>query len=145
MALRGTTGMLEYMDGQGLAGDNAAADRNWLLLASALNRRFNDRRLQTDPRLRRVVTDARWAASSIDANLLVPKGDQSMRRVLDARAEYFADTITPAYMTDAKRYAPKKHPLPKKTPTASRRRGRQRRRRRCLLLLIAFRLVCADR
>ena len=110
--------MLQYMEGQGLAGDNAAADRNWLLLASALSSRFNVHQLQTDPRLRRVVTDARWAASSIDANLLVPKGDQSMRRVLDARAEYFADTITPAYVTDAKRYAPKKHPLPKKTPAA---------------------------
>ena len=107
--------MLEYMEGQGLAGDNAAADRNWLLLASALSSRFNVHQLQTDPRLRRVVTDARWAASSIDANLLVPKGDATMRRVLDARAEYFSDTITPAYVTDAKRYAPKKHPLPKKT------------------------------
>ena len=71
--------------------------------------------LQNDPRLRRVVADARWAASSIDANLLVPKGDATMRRVLDARCEYFSDTITPAYVTDAKRYAPKKHPLPKKT------------------------------
>ena len=68
MALRGTTGMLAYMEGQGLAGDNAAADRNWLLLASALSIRFNVHQLQTDPRLRRVVTDARWAASSIDAN-----------------------------------------------------------------------------
>jgi len=109
--------MLECMEGQGPAGDNAAADRNWLLLASALNRRFNDRRLQTDPRLRRVVGDARWAASSIDANLLVPKGDATMRRVLDARCEYFSDTITPAYVTDAERYAPKRKPLPKKTAT----------------------------
>ena len=107
--------MLEYMEGQGLAGDNAAADRNWLLLASALSSRFNVHQLQTDPRLRRVVTDARWAASSIDANLLVPKGDATMRRVLDARCEYFSDTTTPAYVTDAKRYAPERKPLPKKT------------------------------
>ena len=107
--------MLQYMEVQGLAGDNAAADRNWLLLASALSSRFNVHQLQTDPRLRRVVTDARWAASSIDADLLVPKGDQSMRRVLDARCEYFSDSITPAYVTDAERYAPKRKPLPKKT------------------------------
>ena len=35
--------MLEFMEGPGLANDNAAADRNWLLLASALSRRFSDR------------------------------------------------------------------------------------------------------
>ena len=111
--------MLQYMEGQGLAGDNAAADRNWLLLASALSSRFNVHQLQTDPRLRRVVTDARWAASSIDANLLVPKGDQSMRRVLDARAEYFADTSSRTEITSSlPSLRPKKHPLPKKTPAA---------------------------
>ena len=58
--------MLEFMGGQGLTGGNAAADRNWMLLASALGRRFSDRQLQNDPRLQRVVADARWAASSID-------------------------------------------------------------------------------
>ena len=110
--------MLQYMEGQGLAGDNAAADRNWLLLASALSIRFNVHQLHTDPRLRRVVPDARWAAFSIDANLLVPKGDQSMRRVLDARAEYFGDTIKPAYVKHQLPKKTKKHPLPKKTPAA---------------------------
>ena len=109
--------MLAYMEGQGLAGDNAAADRNWLLLASALSIRFNVHQLQSDPRLRRVVTDARWAASSIDADLAKPCSPRSTDRVLDARAEYFGDTIKPAYVNDAKRL-PKKHPLPKKTPTA---------------------------
>ena len=107
--------MLEFMGGQGLACDDAAADRNWMLLASALNRRFNDLRLQTDPRLRRVVADARWAASSVDASLLVPKGDANPRRVLDARGKHFKDSITPAYVTDAERDAPKRKPPPKKT------------------------------
>ena len=107
--------MLGYVEGQGLASGNAAADRNWLLLALALNSRFDIHQLQTDHRLRRVVTDARWAASSTDANLLVPKGDANPRHVLDAQCECFSDIITPAYVTDAERYAPKGKPLPKKT------------------------------
>ena len=108
--------MLEFTEGQGLAGDNAAADRNWMLLASALSRRFNDRQLQNDPRLQRVVADARWAASSIDANLLVPKGDANPRRVLDARCKHFKDSVPPATEHQSKA-PPKREPLPKKTAT----------------------------
>jgi hypothetical protein len=118
MAQRGTTGMLEFMEGQGFAGDNAAADCNCMLLASALGRRFNDHQLQNDPRLQRVVADARWAASSIDTNLLVPKGDANPRSVLDVVMQDQLDAR--AYIEDSlpKKPLPKrKPPLPKKKAT----------------------------
>jgi hypothetical protein len=107
--------MMEYMQGQGLTGGNAAADRNWMLLASALGRRFSDRQLQSDPRLRRVVADARWAASSIDANLLVPKEDQDPRSVLDAVMQDQVDTRKQDQKRKPLPKDQKRKPLPKKT------------------------------
>ena len=86
-----------------------------MLLASALNRRFNDRRLQTDPRLRRVVADARWAASSIDANLLVPKEDQDPRSVLGAVIQDQVDTRKQDQKRKPLPKDQKRKPLPKKT------------------------------
>ena len=117
MAQKRTTGMLEYMEGQGLTGGNAAADRNWMLLASALGRRFSDRQLQNDPRLQRVVADARWAASSIDANLLVPKEDQDPRSVLDAVMQDQVDTRKQDQKRKPLPKDQKRKPLPKKTAT----------------------------
>ena len=96
--------MLTFMEGQGQAGDNAAADRNWMLLASALSRRFSDRQLQDDPRLRRVVADARWAASSLDAKLLVRNGGDDPRLILDARCKHFQDSVPPATYVRVKQH-----------------------------------------
>ena len=111
-------------------------DRNRMPLASALGRRFSDRQLQNDPRLQRVVVDARWAASLIDVNLLVPKEDANPRSVLDAVMQDQLDTRKQNRKRKPLPKDQKRQPLPTKTAKKATKKKKVRAAADCVLTCV---------